>query len=1030
MGSFLSSGEKECRVGFSIDLVFTINKEYYSFNSLRAVNRRDNTQSMNDYVQFSLILSESDIEKGVYTVKVTLLKESNDILIMPDCTSFLRVVSYSPSFTDLNAVGIPIVVEFSIPVKPESLKGNVSIIINYEDQYGILFEEPILSENNTVLTIDPKPKTLRKFIQNSNSSVVEAKVTLSQNIISNVSGKSLNLIQNSNSSFSVRYNAVSEDEPPEEQEFFVTRLPITLDTAASIDNADKFNYEDIALAPDQEDMDEDVYDEYSKNVLQNRTGGRIYIYGKYYDSGSGVYSVEVDEIQTTDFYVRPISGAQKRLVRYTASSSNVAFKTVNGITEFCIAHDIQTEDGTSVLHVCVKDAAGNASEKVEFAAIKKSIAVISNIHCFKNADGYALLQQLGKGTISVDKYNNSLKKIEDIIEVGGEELQDRDICALLSLPDALTAVWLKPREFKCVYKNKYGNQEVQIMSATNSDFGDVYGLAAYYEPDKMLNVNSVSGLSLTFYITDDLGNTAVKTVQMPDKNDIFRQITRIDANTASVKCSSPYEEINDISYITQIEYNQNGNITNSVWIFNTPTDLPQLNIKSGYKYKMAVKFEDFCTEICDEYYDISNANQADDDYVYVGNISIDRTQETMFYGSEVYKCLKVTVPVEQESIDKYDYINICYHFTEGYGDDHMYQTFPKGTPVVFIAPTDWFFEKPLNYVDIWGYSRSSGTSEKNRVMLPQYVSSADIKKYDDIPPEVSTSFPFGEEFYLTASDPQYTNGISAMDLTFEGSKTITWEKSGGGDPKIQYPVYDFLEDDKYEYKYTYNVYDDATPSNCNTGYGNLFFYDFPQGDFNSFSENGKNQIIKTDAFKSSENINKSDIKIFTITGSTWVESTPAYTLTQKSAGSDKGYYYELKFTTPSVLNKFIKIITAADDKYSTPGYFYIGSTSGNGSKDKFQPTGFDDTVDILSDGPVFVHTLVTNKPYYECKNWTVKQWEYYKKHVGEEVLPFTSSSTTPQTYMIPAGIEKGECYVIIAHYANGHVAKSSVMVKD
>ena len=87
---------------------------------------------------------------------------------------------------------------------------------------------------------------------------------------------------------------------------------------------------------------------------------------------------------------------------------------------------------------------------------------------------------------------------------------------------------------------------------------------------------------------------------------------------------------------------------------------------------------------------------------------------------------------------------------------------------------------------------------------------------------------------------------------------------------------------------------------------------------------------------------------------------------------------------------------------------------------------------IQSDKPVFVHTLVASNSYNECKDWSYDFWEAYKKSIGETVLVFPDPNISgPQRYSIPTNqIKKGECYCVIAHFANGDVQVSEVMVKD
>ncbi len=83
MGSFLSSGDKSCQVGYSIDVQFNVKKDLYIYKGLKAVSKSDDTKSLANFVQFTEI--DSDDARGVYKTSIKLLQASDDILIIPDC---------------------------------------------------------------------------------------------------------------------------------------------------------------------------------------------------------------------------------------------------------------------------------------------------------------------------------------------------------------------------------------------------------------------------------------------------------------------------------------------------------------------------------------------------------------------------------------------------------------------------------------------------------------------------------------------------------------------------------------------------------------------------------------------------------------------------------------------------------------------------------------------------------------------------------------------------------------------------------
>ena len=82
-GSFLSDGEKKCKVGYTIDLQYTVTTKDYYFSGLEAVSSSDNKISRSDYVEITIQNPEEAKNSGVYKINLKLLKGINDILITP-----------------------------------------------------------------------------------------------------------------------------------------------------------------------------------------------------------------------------------------------------------------------------------------------------------------------------------------------------------------------------------------------------------------------------------------------------------------------------------------------------------------------------------------------------------------------------------------------------------------------------------------------------------------------------------------------------------------------------------------------------------------------------------------------------------------------------------------------------------------------------------------------------------------------------------------------------------------------------------
>ena len=160
MGSFLSSGDKECKVGYSIDVQFTVKKDSYVYKGLEAVNKNSTSEKLSDYVSFEEISSEQEKSNGVYKYKVTLLKESNNILIQPNCVLIPKVISVKPESNSTSYDQDELVqITFNKALDSTSNQfenfENISIFDSIDDLKEY-FDEPYLSNENTVLNLRPK----------------------------------------------------------------------------------------------------------------------------------------------------------------------------------------------------------------------------------------------------------------------------------------------------------------------------------------------------------------------------------------------------------------------------------------------------------------------------------------------------------------------------------------------------------------------------------------------------------------------------------------------------------------------------------------------------------------------------------------------------------------------------------------------------------------------------------------------------------------------------------------------------------
>ena len=1064
MGTFLSSGEKECKVGYSVEIVFNLKKDYYIFNGLKAISI-DETESRDDCIEFTLNEEASDISKGIYKITAKLLKYANDIMIKADCTVLPRVLNYLPSSTDYQYANTPIMITFNMPVAPEDFNGNYSIKLNDTDLAAELFEIPIFSNNNTVVTIRPKPYLIKSYIKDQNLETIKFKVILTDSIIVKRGDKSYSLVQDNNSCFFVNYNTIIEDTSPVKQTLFLTRHPVTLEDAQSVVQEEKFNRECVGTVPEEiyfEDdtgsgIDWDVFNDYCALVAQNRTNGIVYIYGEYNDPDGGVKSIKVLEKRTNDSNSK-IVDESSQLYIYTEESEDTAFSTVDGITSFCVKHVINTEDGAVLLTVTVSDIADNDSDPQEFTAIKRSRGEITHDHAIKSYYYYDLINALEENTISIDEYNEALKTIEYEIFIEDNSNVD-EICCIYFLDDYDLGVNIEPQKVELKYEHSNGDIKTEVFTKEERyiqfDFSGNDSWYGYH----LLDVDSVSGLTITIIVTDDLGNKATRDFRLPAPEDLVMSIQQQgSSNKAIVKFSniykSDYYELygeNGMDYIYQIKQNELGDIIGYSCEYGDEIVIEYDSNHPSYKYQMSADVQSqLLTEFHNIYYSFNPNNSSPD----IGNVS-KGSPEYVIKTSSIKKSryfgpwIDITVNVSQESANYYDSIYAECTWVDKYSNNRSEIVFfsPHETNTIIQLDSETVHMYPLN-ITVYGIKNQQTTTGTAYTTIN--LKGTTDPQYDNIPPEVILEH-YSDRIEFSVTDIGTGPNIGIIDFLNQKLYSATYD-STIDELIIKIPFWEFQKEGQYYYEYNYSALDNiGNSSSANNRW--FYLYDLPVGSFSNVTKNANTGtlVFKTNEFISTDSLNKENIKIYVYSNDKkdWVSlanryqpSDNTYTLT-KEDGTDGGSIYVLSTNGSCALNNYgftyggtyIKIISSiyqyayAILKQSVPGYFFTGIPGAGGNTDKLIPAA--DSVVITSDKPVLVTTFITDTPYEQCKRWSYREWENYKKHLGEKILQFGESNMTPKTYDYPVDeIKAGECFVVLARYSTGEVKMSPVMVKD
>ena len=277
MGTFLSSGEKECKLGYSINVQFNLKKDAYIFKGLKAVSTSGADISRKDYVVFTI--KDRDDEKGIYKIEIKVIKDASDIMIVPDCILVPGVVKENclPVYSDAGCEqDSTIVIAFNKPVETTE-NFTLSITDVSGNSLYDFFNEPYFSSDGTKLYIPTnKDKLLIEADETINTKDVFVKIDLS-NIEDEEGNTGKNVFQ-----YKYRVNKQRDNVKPV---LDAVRLYSTNDTES------KYYKEINKKNPDSWSDSGTNYGDYGANHVSNT----IYIELEGSDIGAGIGSFLIKE---------------------------------------------------------------------------------------------------------------------------------------------------------------------------------------------------------------------------------------------------------------------------------------------------------------------------------------------------------------------------------------------------------------------------------------------------------------------------------------------------------------------------------------------------------------------------------------------------------------------------------------------------------------------------------------------------------------------------------------------------------------
>ena len=983
-GRFVSDEKKICTVGYGFELQFEVNASDYKFTGLQALSK-DGKESRSDYVTFEE--TSTDEEHGLYTIFVRAEQPGDDIVIQPVCYAYPAVTDYSPVSKTASFANVPIVITFSTQIPVEQFKNNIFLNFNGIDRSDTLFEEPVIKEvqingeTKTQLSIKPKALALRDFILvDQKASIIDINVLLSSKISINKEGFILPLKQDSNTSFTIRYSKDIEDVPPQENEFFVSAYEIKLEEAES------FSKGKFALGNFQLDTNAD-------KVRQNKCGNSVWIYGRYYDGGSGVKSVTVTDQRTNKRTGLAVVDETEYEMTYMACSDNAKFISDDaGNTVFCIKHDIRSEEGAVKMQVIVKDACDNPSENntdtiKTFTAIKIS-SIATSVSISNKPDDNSTLEDFLNNFNKLNIYVNDNRYYGTI------------------RGDNFT-------EISCEYLDNDG-------LIKNEKFSKVENKPGYYVLD--WGIEDITGHAFQVICIDEFGNEAIFEKAFPD----FSSPRSVELMTSGQHEGEYKVTVDTINLIYELD--SNNMISNVSRYYDPPVYNYYLSPDSNYY---------FCS-----YSTANNGHFAYSKPILFKTTELEKSQKVnitdiSYTKSDIPNKVNVTITIADNSWKQFDRIYVDYDTENGY-------SFQKGLYTLTISDT-------LNKLTHTIYGTKRLQYPDPLVITLDY----DCSEYDNNPPKLEIQ---DRTYDSSIEDADYVrfkmeddyNEVDYSEI-YVGDYCDYIDSDTGFEVRI--PIWIF-EENSYSVnktpgityysctentKYSYISKDTAGNFGKQTNGITIFsLINFKPDDYSG----GTSCKLKTQKVSKNSNMGTAYVYISKLL-TTASESQERYndwaqvdSAQRKTVSFNDSCYNISGVTLPE--NSFVKILVWKREigvyqyYFSDAQYIYTGTTRNSGTYDFILPNGSSKTsIVVSSDAPTFVHTLATYKPYSECKDWTVEEWEHHHSHFGDKYIDF-DGDLRAQKYDIPMNIIKNEgwnCYVVIAHFADGTTAMSEVMQK-
>lgn len=923
-----------------------------------------------------------------------------------------KVLSVSPGESETILTYKPVTIRFNMPMEDF---GTVYSKFNWQNVFvkannniiNYCFSSISLNDQKTILTLIPDYSKLNDYIEN----VLKQPYATLEISLNNISVKSEGIelpLDENTSKFSVIYKAGKDTVAPRILDWYMTRYSITPQT--ELEEAKKF----LKKTEDDEDFLDDA-------VFTNLAQGCVYLWGKVYDEESGLQRIIVKQTRKAYRLSKTINywgldEQREEIKEYNLSNPNVQYvRDGMGNTFFCIKIDFiepERTGGPALFEISVED--GNGNRNVLPNPIISAVVThnLDTVH-YPSTDPFLPRNSYDNLTTILIPHNNLYNNEKAAYSLYYDYPNaDSNWKGFLAGEDVI---------YLCEYIDKNGVKRLETFPS--------------YEESK-----DMIGRSLKLNLDENnLDNASFKII-----------VKYRDYELWSKNCTFPkkplvkgYTEKNGKVYLDSLS--QDGNTVEVLHYTQNEGYVPgDACLSSEYALFLAAKI-------------VSGSNLPPFYGAKAGPYHLDEssqglsvskpntpviTKTTITKSQLSNRCLDIKIDVECDGENWEQVYDSLYVTCENQTNTSSKRTdkyfFSKGEETTITLESDRLFVYNSCKPKLTIYGIKSDVMSDSVTYTVDFSDDENRLNCDNMPPSTSYCGLYDSEkisvrFYDSES------GAASGKVTYNEKEwdILPTEREINGKTgwcEVFIPIDDLIPGKKV---LMLEVKDKADNVNFIEKVFDASSFEILRGVKYS-KEEGVWKPVFDEKYREVEPLKSVNDSTYPATiyfyefNSSWSEE-PIYTVKRSSGNLAKP-----ENITYSVSgNKFVKVryVRKVFDWYhDNYEIYYAGSEEGSDASNLLYPTfNSKSSMAISSDAPVFIHTLVTNHSYNDCKKWTYSEWESFPKELNPQQLNFNFSSK-PQRYDIPMdgadGIQSGQCYVVIAHFANGDIQMSEVMVKE